>query len=595
MLLALFALLPCVAAGDISRPETWFEPSVSLTGSSGERFGATIACSGANAGNSYIAVGAPEYNNGEGRVYMYNAQDFSIPIQTIASSVPAQGNRFGAAVTFIRDINEDGKEDLLISEPKPNGAAATLRAYLTQPAGAPYSLCGTSDVSLMPGGGTEMLHLTRVGTTTNLSTSVVVGSPNLNSIYTVTVENSAGVCAFTDTGSYSAQGAASSLFGSALAELRSTSLLDSDIGVGAPNTNTGAGYVAVVPYTSPASDLALGTVEQRLGTTIAGNPYSGHFSFSIPNDNLLRLLRANGTGNYVPACDAVIPMSDMPLSASKGLRLLDSAFVSFLGGAGSDAAYATYRTEISTGGSVALVSTLSPGTCSDIRTFNNCVFDANQEQGQVIAGGSGCVRDTSGGPAPMLIVGSPGWNTSAGRIDIVFEGTQLASAKTCTAQAPTATPEVTATPQPTPTSVVETPIPVGSGTTGLPIPTIESVGSKSAVIVLPKVEAGQGFVAFLQRKLKISLAEASKLARSATLTYEVTLVPTSRASSAELSAMATRAKLQKLRSRKQRVTVSRLTPGTTYQVKWRVEIAIKKPKKSFFTKSSAPTSLTTSS
>jgi hypothetical protein len=504
------------------------------------------------------------------------------------------GSEFGAAVTFVKDINNDNRDDLLISEPTPNGSKAVLHAYLSQTSGAPYILCGVSTISLPAGGATEMLHLTKTSLVTNVSAVVVLGSPNVAAIDTVLIENSSGACGFTLSYPYSAQGAVSSLFGSALAELKSTALLDSDIGVGAPNTSSGAGYIGVVPYVSPAVDLALGTVEQRLGTTIAGNPNTGHFSYSIPNDEVLRLMYSNSTGVYVPACDASIPMRDMPITAGRGLRLLNNAFVSFLGGAGSDAAYATYRTEVSTGGSVALVSTLSPGRCSQIRKFNNCIFDVNQEQGQVLGGGGGCVKDVSGSAVPMLIVGSPGWNSNAGRIDIVLEGTQLASAKVCAAQSPTPAPQATATPQPSPTAAVQTPIPVGSGSAGLPAPEIESFGAKSAVVVLPKVEAGQSFVSFLQRKLKVSQAEARKLARSATLTYEVTVAPTNRASSAELSAMAAGAKIQKVRTRKQRVSVSRLTPGTTYQVKYRVEITIKRPRKSFFTKPSASTSLTTS-
>ena len=337
-----------------------------------------------------------------------------------------------------------------------------------------------------------------------------------------------------------------------------------------------------------------GGASQRLGTSVAGNPVTGHFGYSVPNDNTLRLLMSGGTGQYLPMCTASISMTDMPMDWGRSLRLLDGAFVSFLGGNGLSAVYATYKTQANTGGSVALISTLAPGLCSSPRTFNNCVFDVNQEQGRVLAGGSACTLDVNGTFVPMLLVASPGWNSGVGRVDIVLEGTQLESAKVCGA----ASPAPTATPYPT--AAGETSIPVGSGTGGLPAPAIESFTAKSAIVLLPKVETDKSFIAFLKRKLKVSATEAERIARTTTLTYEVTVTPRSRSSSAqmsamaEMSAMAVKPKAQKIRTRKQRVTVSRLSPGTTYKVTYRVEIAIKRPKKTFFTKPSSPTSITTS-
>jgi hypothetical protein len=384
------------------------------------------------------------------------------------------------------------------------------------------------------------------------------------------------------------------MFGNTLAEIKSTNATESDVLVGSPNENSGGGRVAAVEQLGNVFDVQSGIMSQGLGTNVAGNPVSGHFGYTIPDSDVLRLFLSNGTGQYSPVCNVSSDMSDMQTTWGRSLRLLDSSFASFLGGSAQSAVYAMYKTQIATGGSVALVSTLSSGGCGSPREFNNCVFDVNQEQGRVLAGGSTCTINVNGTYTPMLLVGSPGWNNGAGRVDIVIEGTQLSSAKVCGSQSPVETPDPTATLQPLPTAPVETPIPVGSGSVGLPAPAIASIGAKSAVIVLPQVEAGESFANFLKRKLKISLLEARKLARSATLTYEVAFTPTTRASSAELSAMAAGAKLQKVRTRKQRVTVSRLTPGTTYRVTWRVEITIRRPKKSFFTKSSAPTSLTTS-
>lgn len=578
--------LPEFAFSEPPVAQTWFEPSASLTGSSGERFGSSLACSGPVGSYSYIAVGASEYNSGAGRVYIYSSENLSAPIQTIYSSSPGAGNRFGAAVAFTKDINGDDKADLVISEPKPNGGQALVYMYLSQPSGDPFWLCGVSALNLAPGSVTELLNLVlQSGSLPNVA-RLVTGSPALHSLGTMTITYVAGACTFNDSpvNGYTAQGLVGSWFGGALAEIAGGNSIDSDIAVGAPDTSIAAGYVGLVPRDGSLQDVVLGTAEQRVGTTVAGDPITGHFAYSVPNDDILRIQHSLGSGSYVSVCQAAIPMSDMPATAGRGLRLMGSAFTSFLGGGGSDVSYASYRTQPNTGGSVALVSTLLPGPCGSIYTFNNCIFDVNQEQGRVLAGGATCVKNVNGTSVPMLLVGSPGWDSSAGRVDIVLEGTQLNSAKLCTGSNPT----------PTPTPAVATPIPVGSGTGGLPAPTVESVGTKSAVIVLPTVRVGSSFASFLSKKLKVSRKEAERMASGAALTYEVIVSPTVRASAAEVSAMATTGKLQKVRTRKQRVTVSRLAPGTTYRVSYRVEISIKKPKKTFFTKQSSSTTLRTS-
>lgn len=574
------------ALADIPRAETWFEPTASLTGSAGERFGSSISCSAPVGTNSLIAIAAPGNNNSEGRVYIYNAGDTTSPIQTITSGSSGAGNRFGAAVSFIRDINGDNKGDLIISEPRPSQASAVLHAYVSQSVGAPYALCGVANVGLVGGGATELLPITKSSSVANNSALIVVGSPLMDKIETLTITETSGFCVFSAPPDYSAQGSGSSWFGGGVAEIKGSSLGDSDVAIGAPETNAGSGFVGVVPLGGNVQDLALGTADQRLGTTMAGDPETGHFAYSAPNESILRVIFSTGTGMYSPVCSASIPMNDLPSSANRGLRLLGGAFSQMFGAGVSDVVYASYRTQGNTGGSVALLSTYLPALCSDARTFNNCIFDANQEQGQVLAGGSTCTKDVNGAAVPMLLVGSPGWSTNAGRVDIVLEGTQLASAKACSTSS--------ATPTPIPTPVVVTPIPVGSGTGGLPAPILESVGAKSAVIVLPTVEVGPTFARFLRRALKISLKEAEKLAKNAMLTYEILLTPSSRSSASMVQAQAVRAKLQKVRTRQQRVTVSRLSPGTVYDVRWRVEISIKKPKRSFLTKTSTPVTLRTS-
>ena len=586
IVLLLHIHLPCAHANP-PQAETWFDPSFSLTGSSGERFGSSIACSGPAGSSAYIAIGAPDYDEARGRVLIYSANDLSAPIQTISSGIASVGALFGTAVAFTSDINGDDKAELVITEPRPSGASALVHVYLSQPGNSDYTPCSSTDMSA--GCATEVLSLTRTDSLSSSSTMIVLGCPSGGSVESLKIENLLGACSLSFPGNYVAGVSGSSLFGNALAELKGSSPTDTDIVVGASNTNSGSGYVAAVPKLGNVVDVQLGSASQRLGTSVAGNPLSGHFGYSIPYDDTLRLLMSGGSGQYVPMCTASISMSDMPMDWGRSLRLLDDAFVSFLGGNGQSAVYATYKTQSDTGGSVALISTLAPPRCSSPRAFNNCVFDPNQEQGRVLAGGSACTRDVNGTFVPMLLVGSPGWNSGAGRVDIVLEGTQLQSAKSCGAASPSPTPTET----PYPTASGETAIPVGSGSGGLPGATIESFTAKSAVVVLPKVETDASFVDFLRRKFKVSEAKAKKIAATATLTYEVTFAPRGASSSAEVNATAVSPKLQKIRTRKQRVTVSRLTPGTTYQVKWRVEIAIKRPKKTFFTKSSPSVSFST--
>lgn len=586
VILLVLAVVARNALADIQQAETWFEPAASLTGEAGERFGSSISCSGPLGMDSLIAIAAPDYNNGEGRVYIYGAGDLSSPIQIITADAAASGSKFGAALSFIKDINGDDKSDLIIAASRPNGTSASVHAYLSRSVGVPYALCGVANVGLVAGGATELLPITKSSTVSSNSTLVVIGSPVAAKIETLTITETSGSCVFSVPPEYTAQGSASSGFGGSLAEIRGTNLGDADVAIGAPDVNSGSGFVGVVPLGGTVQDLALGTADQRLGTTMAGDPWTGHFAYSVPNESLLRVISATGTGMYSPVCSASIPMSDLPSFANRGLRLLGGAFSQLFGAGGSDVVYASYRTQPNTGGSVAMFSTYLPASCSDVRTFNNCIFDPNQEQGQVLAGGTNCTKYVHGAPIPMLLVGSPGWNTNAGRVDIVLEGTQLASAKVCSA--------ASASPTPTPTPVEVTPIPVGSGTGGLPAAVLESVGARSAVIVLPTVEVGPTFARFLRKRLKISLKEAEKLAKNSLLTYEILLTPSARSSSATVEALTARGKLQKVRTRKQRVTVSRLSPGTVYDVRWRVEISIKKPKRTFLTKSSPPITLRTS-
>lgn len=238
--------------------------------------------------------------------------------------------------------------------------------------------------------------------------------------------------------------------------------------------------------------------------------YSGStiMGFLGPGDlygETVKLYQQLFTGNFNPLCVASIPMSDLVDSAGQALVHLQSSFSGSNGISEPVAVFGSYRSEATTGGSVALIDA-TEATCLEPRQVNNCALDSNQRQGQALAGGASCV-DSSG--RKLLIVGAPGYSNNAGRIDVYAEGTHLGSAAPC--GAPTNTPTVTPTVTPTAAPVLTTApgfegtrIPVNQRTSALPAPQVK-IGTKNVSVTAPLLRSTSPLLRFTGWLFEISV------------------------------------------------------------------------------------------
>jgi hypothetical protein len=155
-------------------------------------------------------------------------------------------------------------------------------------------------------------------------------------------------------------------------------------------------------------------------------------------------------------------------------------------------------------------------------------------------------------------------------------------------------------------------IPVEPGASTLPAPEVQEIGSPTSVVVIaPPSSRFQFTQAFIKRVRKLMQAgnKKKKIADTAVIRailaaefIEFTAVPLAGSSARMMqvfseedgvSAFATKAgKVIKVRSRLNRVTLSRLNPGQSYSVSYRKVYVFKKFKKTFTTKPSAPTVFT---
>jgi hypothetical protein len=88
----------------------------------GERFGMSVSGAGDVDGSNYndILVGAPGYNGDQGRAYIFYG-DGSIPTSSVNADKTMTGeyadDKFGFSVSNAGDINNDGKDDVIIGAP----------------------------------------------------------------------------------------------------------------------------------------------------------------------------------------------------------------------------------------------------------------------------------------------------------------------------------------------------------------------------------------------------------------------------------------------------------------------------------------------
>jgi hypothetical protein len=492
-------------------PETWFEPVQTVTGNATSGFGSALACSApvSALNHSFIGVGAPEENSGDGKVHIVGPSGI---IQSLSPPNAGLSGKFGATVAFVKDINSDGINELFVGEP--GGSTGYIHVYTsTGSQVSPYTLCGTHST----GAGYFGSSVAQTNISVFQGVNLLVGTVDSASINSYDVTFSTG-CGFVVTGHYSGSGAGGSRWGQSLAEL-TVGMGNKDFLVGAPRDNSNAGRIYTQPQMGGAAIRYSGTASDQFGVSVAARSDSSFFAFNAPYSSEGGTVHVKGQtmGSYSDRCTVSMPMSDLADTAAQSLAHLNGLFSAFLNVGVGTVGFASYRTEASTGGSVGLFGVSSLG-CGTVKQVNNCQSDSGQKQGQTLAGGSECV--TSGG-TKIIVVGAPGFSNGAGRIDVYAEDSEFGSAVPCAAptNTPTSTPTPespppaeSATPTATPAAVIG-PIPVDQGTTGLPAP--EVVTNKKLVqLVAPVLQSKNPKLQFASYLFTI-IQTSSKASRSA--------------------------------------------------------------------------------
>ncbi len=613
--IACIVMLGAVCVCDaLATPETWIVPSISLEGTaSNARFGDAIACSKANATNtyrSYVAVGAPNENGGQGRVHIFDPGDSVNPIMSIPSpNISPLG--FGSSVAFITDQNSDGIDDLAVGEP----GTGSVYIYTSMISGSAlsYSLCNTVQVSASYGA--TLLGLRGPFQPGAYPERLVVANPDSGTVHGLDL--SAGCGSAATFGSRFTVINGNGRLGASLAELPDSALgdgdLQTDVIAGQPEYSIGSsGQVFLLD--SNENESVFSTVsEEQYGTALGGSYLSDIFAVGSPYRNSGR----GGISVYQGStlvCNAAVPALESSSLFGFSLAHLNTSFQNLFSG-GSAATFATNRSESTTGGSVAVFALVAEGSCDTMKQVNNCIADAAQEQGKVIVGGANCLINPSGTPKPLMIFSSPGWNSNKGRVDIVVEGNELAIPSPCGGTptvTPTATPTMTPTVTPTfmptdtpsasPVIPVPTPVPLSPGA-AVPAPSIEVV-DKLVTVIIPdstiSLTPSQSarLVKTLVSKYKLTKKKAMDIVGSPAnfiVTYEITISPASGAASVftvdvpfEMSGSAS--KKRQYKTRLNRISVRNL-PSGGYTASYLGQIALKKPKTIMVgsTKKSAPT------
>jgi hypothetical protein len=622
-LLKIISLVTVISVAKISsaQVQTWFDPSHSVTGDvQGARFGSSLSCGVASdpgvpgSSEPLLAVGAPDEDNGAGAVYIYRTKSIGSAPQKLVSPNPGPGKGFGTAILFVNDTDGGGAPELIVTEPNSSGANAKIWAFKSL-TGTTFFACDSGEVTLPAGSGESMVNLPSVSGPLPGGSVFVVGSPRRNAVDSFRLTAFGGfplLCPLWGNGLYTATGDAGSGYGFSLTSVAFSSGIR--LFSGAPSYNSLAGRTY---FQSQADFSAGGGVPQAdqdgspgelLGLGVAA--YGAHLVSSAPGSQSLYVKWQSAIDTWTDVCAVSLPLAQGGPQSLSGTDNIDTS--SF----GTDQFFA-YGIQQETGGSVGFIGT-DGSTCYGPRTYNNCIYDEQQEQGSAIAG-DGCLAPLGNGTLDnAVVVGSPGWNGGRGRIDIVVRGTQFSSAKTCNTATPTPSPTQTpipATPTPTPTATPEGSNPGGGGggggggngdvvliepdKGGLPAPVLSALPGGSGVrIELPPVALKDraALAKLLARRLKISSRRASVLAaQPANLFYQVTIVTTPRAakktafSLSDLlvgDAFASEGRKRRTYNTRNRITIAKTSPGTRVDVSYTVGIIAKGQKTPAYTKSS---------
>ena len=591
--------------------QTWFDPSHSVTGDvRGARFGSSLSCGVASdpgvpgSSEPLLAVGAPDEDNGAGAVYIYRTKSINSAPQKLTSPNPGPGKGFGTAILFVSDTDGGGAPELIVTEPNSSGASAKVWAFKSL-TGTTFFACDGGELTLPAGSGESMVNIPGVSGPAPGGSVFAVGSPSRSTVDSLRLMAGPGSplqCSLSTNGLYSVAGDAGSGYGFSLAYAGGQSEL---LFVGAPTFNSLAGrsYLQYqgdfssgggVPYS-----YAEGSSGQLVGLGVASE--NTHIAYSAPGGQSLNVAVLVSLNNWVPTCSETLPLAQGGPQSLAGAESIDNSLL------GSDQFF-VHRSQPETGGSVGYVSS-DDFTCYGPRTFNNCIFDEQQEQGSAIVG-SGCLAPLGNGSLDSAVaVGSPGWNGGRGRVDVVVRGTQFSSAKTCDTPTPTPSPTPTpipGTPTPTPTVTPadpnsggenSAPVFVKPGEGGLPPPALSALAGGSGVkIELPRVALKDraSLARLLSRRLRISSIRANAMAsQPANLFYQVTLVTTpstNRRAALSLSdllvdsAFASEGRKRRMFNTRNRITTARTSPGSRVDVWYRVGIQVRGQKEPFYTR-----------
>jgi hypothetical protein len=242
--------------------------------------------------------------------------------------------------------------------------------------------------------------------------------------------------------------------------------------------------------------------------------------------------------------------------------------------------------------------------------------DANQVGGCAVGSSGACVvsrgcqAHIDGRLRAFEVRGMPHWKNGVGLIEARTRSSLAMAAYSTVsdsdqismpAETEPATPTIVDTPE-SPPSVVNVPgsviplaqgVVVAPGSARLPAPEVFFSNPNMANVILPEVsvrlteaQRDRALRLLLNRGSSKQKAEkALENPKNFITTYIVTIVAEGRAAAAQAVVLKARmayargaTQMRKLRTRRSRVSVGRLTPGTTYSVSYRVEISLKKPR-----------------
>jgi CHASE2 domain-containing sensor protein len=627
-LVVLAYVAPAAAA-----PASVADPRSSVLGQvAGGRFGSAMACSSpvaASSNRSYIAVGAPRESvtvglttyTEAGKVYILDPEQPSSVVQTITGTMGIGNNmHFGAAITFINDLNGDLVDELVVGGPDGTNGVADVLLSNASGGDVTWGFCG-----YMAQGGSFGTAVARGGQIFQGGVTVWVGEPDTDTVYGYSISASGGTCTV-PAPTFVLTGTAGTQFGrtvTSIGPIATEADAEWELVAGAPSggvNSRGEGGLRTSFFPPFGTNTAItdGTLADgsQLGSAVAGISTNTDVAISAPFAR-----SGQGTISFftLAAGDTTVQCRVEPTGGAlsdrlgRALSVVSSTFSTNPGvdltvaGSGND--------ESGTDGSVFVVEYDTPAC--PYRRFNNCVFDGSQEQGAALAG-SPCADATG----VFFVSGSPGYQADRGRIDL-FYAVDTGSEAPCATPTPTATntptftptptptwtatatptatatatqsPPPTETPEPTPTSLATatpttTPTPASTGETtppvtgiepgqpGATLPAPEVVGVRRGVVQLRFPSAVFRVLISSERRARLLaiLAKAKvRPARAAALIDKIkaeVVVTISAVAGAAVDGVVAQAvfRPRQLRGKRNTLTVPKLPVGARLQVSYRV-------------------------